>query len=159
VARQESDREDLIREATALVERIEIKFGDVIVTAGFRANGALSLFFAADPAIQFNSLCQLRRAYSAGKMYKANRGKLISMRKERSGGETALLSQEVPAEDLSLLMADLYERMRALRDALAESRFAIRSQIPEDSPVLERLVQSLAKLEGPLHIADRPHAV
>jgi len=147
-----------MREATALVERIELTIGNDVVTAGFRANGALSLFFAADPVFQFNSLGQLRRVYSAGMSYKASGGKLISMRRERSGSQTILQSQEISAEEIAELTADLRKRLHALRDAFAESRFTIVAQVPADSSVLERLIQTLVKLDKTISIADRPNA-
>jgi hypothetical protein len=158
MAREESDREDLMREATALVERIELAIGNDVITAGFRANGAPSLFFAADPVFQFNSLGQLRRAYSAGKLYKASGGKLISMLRERSSNQTTLLSHDVSDEELAVLTADLQKRLRSLRDALSENRFTIAAQVPEGSPVLERLTQILTTFDSPIRIADRPNA-
>ncbi|HEX3599001.1 MAG TPA: hypothetical protein VHU84_02590, partial [Lacipirellulaceae bacterium] len=77
MSREESQREDLIREATALVERIEISFDASVsndpdspqqVIIGFRANGALSIFFGEDPVYQFNSAGDLRRAYWNGQL-------------------------------------------------------------------------------------------
>jgi hypothetical protein len=73
MARDETKREDLLAEATALVERIQIVSQSAgTITAGFRANGALSLFFDEDPAYHFNSAGELRRAYCAGLLIKAD---------------------------------------------------------------------------------------
>ena len=70
MARDESDREDLLREATALVERIELAPADAAddehIVAGFRRDGALSIYFGADPVYHFNSAGELRRAYCDG---------------------------------------------------------------------------------------------
>src|SRR5204863_2544475 len=78
MAREESSREDLLREATALVERIELipngSTSDGRIVAGFRRNGALSVFFGEDPVYQFNAAGELRRAYTDGKLLKADRG-------------------------------------------------------------------------------------
>ncbi len=67
MARDESSREDLLREATALVERIELvphatdpliaasDLFDKHIVAGFRRDGALSVFFGEDPVYHFNA--------------------------------------------------------------------------------------------------------
>ena len=66
MAREEADREDLMREATALVQRAEFSAGGKPVFVGFRTNGAASVFFDSDPVYQFNSNGELRRAFVAG---------------------------------------------------------------------------------------------
>ena len=72
------NREDLLREATALVERIELvphrdrQFdASEPIVVGFRADGALSIFFGDDPVYQFNAAGELRRAYCDGLLFKA----------------------------------------------------------------------------------------
>src|SRR5262245_41173967 len=95
MARDESEREDLLAEATALVERVEIvprrtlarEYGAVLETgsivAGFRANGAMSLFLGEDPVYQFNAAGQLRRAFVNGRLYKAVGGRLVQLERIR----------------------------------------------------------------------------
>src|SRR5688572_26999220 len=68
MSRRESDREDLLREATALVERVELLVpgeGEPVV-AGFRRDGSLSVFFGPEAVYQFNSAGELRRAFAGG---------------------------------------------------------------------------------------------
>jgi hypothetical protein len=88
MARQPEDREDLLAEATALVERAELRLpGDArTIVAGFRATGCGSLFFGADPVYQFNSARQLRRAFVGGELYKAERGQLVALTRASEGG-------------------------------------------------------------------------
>lgn len=76
MARQEHDREDLLAEAVALVERIELRVGDwpQSVTAGFRRDGSASFYLTADEVYQFNTARQLRRAFLAGRLIKARHG-------------------------------------------------------------------------------------
>ena len=64
MARNESDREDLIREATALRNRIEWKIPDEpeLVFAGIRSDGSLAIYFGPDPVYQFSIDGGLRRA-------------------------------------------------------------------------------------------------
>src|SRR5258705_63721 len=61
MARQESDREDLLREATALVQRVELVVAgyDEPVVCGFRRGGSVSLVFGGEPVYQFNTANQL----------------------------------------------------------------------------------------------------
>ena len=84
MAREEADREDLLGDATAFVERIEWRLpsGDPtaqsdppgqIVFAGFRADDAVSFYFDADPVYHFNAAGQLRRAFCQGLLLKAER--------------------------------------------------------------------------------------
>jgi len=73
MAREEEPREDLLREATALVERVELQiegFAETIV-AGFRRDGAASFYFGQDFVFQFNTANQLRRGYVEGRLFKA----------------------------------------------------------------------------------------
>ena len=99
MARDQSSREDLLREATALVERIELRIAgpmsvkhdrDDHVVVGFRANGSASFFFGEDPVYQFNSAGQLRRAYCGGLLIKAAHGRLVSL--QRSCGSRTRFS-------------------------------------------------------------------
>ena len=64
MARNEEDREDLMAEATALAERVELTVPQEsdFVTAGFRRTGHLSLYFGQDPAYHFDEEGRLRRA-------------------------------------------------------------------------------------------------
>src|SRR5437867_13443850 len=101
MSRQESDREDLLREATALVERIELRLSqqpDSIV-AGFRRDGSASFFFGQSPVYQFNSRCELRRAYVGGLLYKVDNGKLVEMRRERTANAVELRSRPLSSDE------------------------------------------------------------
>ncbi len=79
MAHEEQDREDLLAEAVALVERVEIELpdGGGHVIAGFRRNSCGSVYFDADPAYHFNSRHALRRAFVGGRLLKAERGCLV----------------------------------------------------------------------------------
>src|SRR3954447_20411722 len=104
MSRHESDREDLLREATALVERIELTVGgfDLPVVCGFRRDGAASFYFGADPVYQFNAVGQLRRAFVAGRLIKAERGRLVALSRERTENEVALVRHELSAAEATV---------------------------------------------------------
>ena len=106
MARKEHDREDILREATALIERIEFElpgYAEPIVV-GFRSDGSASVFVGPDPVFQFNTKHELRRAFVAGKMIKAERGQLISLEKHRTATQVKMLRTKLdPASSVALL--------------------------------------------------------
>src|SRR5262245_54901015 len=120
MARDESDREDLLREATALVERIELLIDshDSVtnpIVAGFRANGAFSVFFGKDPVFQFNSAGELRRAYCGGLLFKASRGWLCSLKRVRHANEVVLQRHDLTDHEQAEFVTQLNVRMTQLR--------------------------------------------
>ncbi len=160
MARDESDREDLLAEATALVERVELRlrdFADSLV-AGFRKDGGLSLFFGADPVFQFNSAHELRRAFVAGEMYKARSGRLVVMRRERTDERVSLLSRELLASEQSAFLAVLDRRLDELDAAMARESYQVVGQVPADGQVVVRLAELLAGRTRPVRVANSPRA-
>src|SRR5262245_26728992 len=110
MAREESEREDLLREATAFVDRIELALPSASratsahVVAGFRRDGGLSIFFGDDPVYQFNAAGELRRAYFDGNLVKAVNGRLASLSRIRTGSEVQLVRHDLSdAEEIAFL--------------------------------------------------------
>jgi hypothetical protein len=167
MARQESSREDLLREATALVERIELaprtvgaaaaedNAGDRLV-AGFRSDGALSIFFGEDPVYQFNAAGELRRAYSDGTLVKAVRGRLTSLERVRKPHEVQLVRHELTAAEEVALIQRMTDLLRELASSLDAGRFEVIGQVPRDANVLGRLRAWLAAHKQ-FPIAARPN--
>ncbi|MFO0912357.1 MAG: hypothetical protein U0795_05345 [Pirellulales bacterium] len=107
MARLEQDREDLIREATALVDRCELIVAcrsdransgsssaaavdeDEAWVVGVRAGGAVSLYFGPGRVYHFNAAGELRRAYVGGRLWKAEGGKLVGLERRRGAGNGA----------------------------------------------------------------------
>jgi hypothetical protein len=147
MAREESDREDLLREATALVERVELRAADEPepIVAGFRRGGALSLFFGADPVFQFNAAGELRRAFRDGRLLKAERGRLVELTRVRTATETDLRSTELDATATAELLAEMGRRIAGLAKSLADGRSAIVGQVPEGVDIVGRLRDELLK--------------
>jgi hypothetical protein len=87
MARDEQDREDFLAEATALVERAELRVAGEAesATIGFRRNDAASVFFGGDAAYHFKSSGELRRAFHQGLLYKAERTRLVSLGNWKTG--------------------------------------------------------------------------
>jgi hypothetical protein len=152
MAREESDREDLLREATALVERIELapvgESADEHVVAGFRAGGAASFFFGADPVYQFNAAGELRRAYCNGLLVKAARGRLVSLSRQRLETKVQLLSRELSDVEQAEFVTKMCDRLRRLAAALETNQWTIVGQVPANGDVLGGLRKWLATHDG-----------
>lgn len=169
MARNESNREDLLREATALIERIELVpratasaasvciARDVPIVAGFRADGALSIFFGQDPVYQFNAAGELRRAYNDGLLFKAMHGRLISLDRVRSANEVQLVRHELTADEQVAFLTKMTGGMRELSQLLAANDYEVRGHVPLDADVLGRVRKWLTNREE-WPIAARPNA-
>lgn len=160
MARSESDREDLLREATALVERAELQIpGEPEpVTVGFRAGGSLSIYFGGDPVVQFNAAGQLRRAFIDGLLYKAERGRLVALRRERTEQEVVLQRQEVGDHEQALLLDTIRQRLTRLRTAVEHHEFMLVGEVSSTTGVAARVAKWLAEITEPLRVASRPNA-
>jgi len=114
MAREEQHREDLMAEATALVERVSLELAATAtpVVMGFRRDHGASIYFDADRVYQFTSGGQLRRAFVDELLYKAERGRLVAMRRQRGAQAVELISHPV---DESCEREFLAEMPRAAR--------------------------------------------
>jgi hypothetical protein len=161
MAREESDREDLLREATALVERIELAPAEAgsgeHVVIGFRADGSMSVYFGGDPAYHFNSSGQLRRAYCDGLLYKAERGKLVSLERIRQQNEVQLVRRPLPDSEESEFLATMLRRLRTLAEQCRQNELISVGQVPAEADVLGRALGWLDRVQG-VTIAISPHA-
>jgi len=160
MARHEHNREDLLRDATALVERIELKVDafDEPVFVGFRDNGCGSVYFGQDHVLHFDQKNRLRRAYVAPILIRAEQGRLVSLRRDRSVERVRLAPQEYTEEETREFQQRSWRALAALREALANGQYEIVGQAPESAPVVERAATWLGRLlEGDsLRIAHSP---
>lgn len=162
MAREEQDREDLMREATALVERVELRTASETesVIVGFRRNGCASVYFGGDPAYHFNSRNELRRAYVAGRLWKADQGRLIAMRHARTEMQVELHSQPLRTPDRQVALQELQARLEQLAaDLGALERHTVACSQPPDVDALSRVRQWLESLRHPITVAARPHVI
>jgi hypothetical protein len=169
MARDETQREDLLREATALIERVAIVSRSVLagekcastetapIVAGFRANGSFSLFFGEDPVYQFNSVGQLRRAFVDGRLYKAVGGRLIELQRVRQHHQVELRRHELTAHEESGFLSRVVDRVHALQALLDSGNYQIAGQIPPNAHVIDR-VQKWMDDHQTIAIAERPNA-
>jgi hypothetical protein len=160
MARNESDREDLLREATTLVERIELKPIDSAaadpIVVGFRTDGAMSIFFGADPVYQFNAGGELRRAFCDGQLYKAVRGRLASLRRERQANEVQLVRRDLADAEQDSFLGEMTSQLQGFAEQLSANRFAVVGQVPTDADVLGRVRQWFTDNQV-ITVAQRPN--
>jgi hypothetical protein len=162
MARREVDKEDLLREATALVDRVELAAQSephegLRIVAGFRADGAASLFFGADPVYHFNAAGELRRAYCDGLLVKAERGRLVSLRRERSAEEVQLIRYALSDAEQAEFLRRMQLWLHHVAQAIDAGEYEIVGQVGRDDDVVERVKQWLAGRDA-IVIAAFPRA-
>ena len=160
MAREERDREDLMAEATALVERVSLRLPGSVeaVVAGFRVDGGASFYFAPERVYHFNAAGQLRRAFVDGRLYKANGGRLTSMIRRRTSAAVLLESRELTDQETLAFVDTLREHLDVLAAGLRDERYERLGQVPTDGSVVERVMQWLAWQGASVAIAQSPRA-
>ncbi len=158
MARHESQREDILREATALVERAELSVpGETEpVVIGFRRDGAVSIFYGSEPVYQFNAAGELRRAYVGSLLYKARQGGLVELNRQRSAEAVVLLSRELSPEECDTFLQQARERIAGLARDIADNSAAIQRQVPAGGSVGVRIRDWLDQMPPQLAIASSP---
>jgi hypothetical protein len=157
--RLEVDREDLLAEATALVDRVELAVAGSAepVVIGFRAQGAASIYFGADPAYHFNSNGELRRAYCDGLLYKAEQGRLVALDRRRTDVAVELVRQVLSEAEQAAFVLRIADELRRLHGQLAAAQFQVRGQVSSGGNVIERVRTWLDAMPLPPAVARRPN--
>jgi hypothetical protein len=128
MAREESDREDLMREAVALNRRMEIGvvgFVDPIVL-GFRdSTGWFSIYFGQDPVYTWDAAGQLRRAYEGGCLFRTQGTTLARLERVRSENAVELIRHDLDAGECESFLQRLRARLAELRDVLTAYRYTL----------------------------------
>ena len=157
MARVESDREDLMAEAVALVRRVELRTPgrDQTVFIGFRANGWLSIYFGSDPVYQFDQQGRLRRAFIDGLLYRTQGRTLAQLRRERTDAETTLLRRDLTEPELAEFRGVMLRALVPLREHLVQRQAVLVRQVPAgDDQLLDDLAAGLNRvLKAPEFLA------
>jgi hypothetical protein len=152
MARQSHHREDLLRDATALDPRIMLEvciMGEACeVFAGFRKPESLAIYFDDDPVYQFNSQGELRRAFVAGSIIKADKGQLVSWERSETVDQTAMMSQRLNPEATQDLTNAMLTRFADLKAAIALGNPKIVGQVPPDGDAFEKLQKWLTRIDS-----------
>ncbi len=153
MARQEDDREDLIREATALNPRVEWQIpGDPDpVFTGLKRDGSLAIYFGQAAVYQFNSQGQLRRAWIDGFLYRTQGSTLAKMHRERTGTATYLMRVDLSEAELKDTLDQMDQRLTRLRTALQQGQAAVLREVcaderPDFAALIERALTSTHRL-------------
>jgi hypothetical protein len=159
MSQHQQNREDLLREATALVERVELKVPGLAenVVMGFRRGGGASVFFGDDPVFQFNAAGELRRAYRVGRLIKAEHGKLIELQRRRTATDVQLVRRELNENGTRELLEEGKRLLEKLRQRLAAGEFELVGCVPENVNVAARVLSWLSSLDAQIRIAARPN--
>lgn len=160
MARKEHDREDLLRDARALVERVEVTLGSegLSVVAGFRRDGCASFYFGHDRAYQFNSVCALRRAHADGLLFKSEGGRLASLRRVRTEGALELMRHDFDDDEAAAFLETAERWLGKLAEAIDGGAYELAGEVPEGSDVIRRVAEWLAERPRPMTVAEAPNA-
>jgi len=157
MARDQSDRENLLAEATALVERAEIAIEDGrTIVVGFRRDSSFSVFFDSEPVFQFNAAGELRRAYYEGRLIKAELGKLIALDRQRADGQVQLVRDEFDDARSQQFIQAMSQHLEELTSVLESDRFRLVGQVSPNADVMQRARDWLSSRPEPPTIAQSP---
>ncbi len=161
MARQTSDREDLLNEATALVVRAEFTAGGFAenILVGFRNNDAASVYIGPDLAYHFTSDNQLRRAIRDGLLIKAVDGRLFEMRRQRADGEVQLLRRELPPDETAEYLANCRQQLHQINKRITANDIELVGQSPADGDAMRKIAAWLESLPDEIAIAEKPNVV
>jgi hypothetical protein len=156
--RLEVDREDLMREATALRRRAEFRLPDVseTVIAGYRGDGALSIYFGPDPCYHFDAAGRLRRACVEGRLFRTQGNTLARLQRVRADGSVELRRHDLSPVELNAFLHDVSDRLRTVQEALQQRTAQCVREIPSGAGLAEPIAADLAQLTAkPLVLAPR----
>lgn len=145
MARNEADREDLIREAVALTERVELRFlgRDEVVTIGFRTTKAMSIFMGQDPVYQFDTEGRLRRAFVDGFLFRSQHNTLARMVRERTETQTLLLRSDLTEDELSAFRNQMQEALRTLHQEIRSGAAVVSRSVPTDADLRPQVLAGI----------------
>lgn len=160
MARDAHDREDFLRDARGLSPRAELAIEPsgrtpYTLLAGFRGTSA-SLYFGLDYAVHFNDRGELRRAYLADELIKADDGRLVALHRERSAAVVTLVSRPLDGAEEQALLADLEGRFTELAASLTAGEFRVVGDVPAEGDAVERLRRWLADRQQSIVVARSP---
>jgi hypothetical protein len=158
MARREHDREDLLAEARALVERIALRLpgDDVETVVGFRRDGSASFYFGPERVYHFTSTGALRRAHVGQALFKAEHGRLVSMVRHRTANAVELVSRALDAEETTSFLAELRQLFDRLCRAIERAECVPIGQVPADADIAGRIAGWLARHGREIAIARSP---
>ncbi len=149
MAREESDREDLLREATAYGRRAEFRIvgGEhaTVFFVGLRESGC-SLYVGQDPVYHLDAGDRLRRAYVGGELYRTQGETLARLRRERTESTTDLLRTDLNEDELTDFRAEAAREIRRVLGAIGDDAVVVEGRVPkEDERILADAAERFAR--------------
>lgn len=146
--RNESDREDIMREATALKRRISLRVAGMPepIVAGFRTNDYFSVFFDQDPVYQYDNQGQLRRAYLGGLLYRTQGNTLAQLKRVRTETQTVLQREDLNSDQLAGFLTTMSEFISRLLTAFENGTVTVLETIPDDPAIADQVTTALRQV-------------
>ena len=142
MARNESDREDLMREAVSLTRRIECttSSGREPMVIGFNSQGWLFVYVGQDLMYRFDELGRLRRSFADGVLYRTEGTTLAMLTRQRTRSEekigavstTTLVRRDLSLEELERFRLRMRNELAVAIDDLRNG--TVTRQYPVDAP-------------------------
>lgn len=149
MARNEQDREDLMREATAFFPRAEmqVEHETAPVFWGQKKNGHFSFYFGGEPVYQFDQDGLLRRAFIDGHLYRTQKKTLARLTRERNSAETVLKRYDLTIKEVESLLQTMADRFQKLHSAFVKNQNVrlIQSLSDNSDSELQALIQNQIK--------------
>lgn len=143
MARNESDREDLMAEAVAMTRRIEVTLPDesTLIVTGFRSNGWLSIYLGPDLMYQFDEHGRLRRAFVGGLLFRTQGATLAQLHRQRTDTETTLLRRDLTETELAAFRRTMLDQLTEFHQRLIQRAVRVTRRFPvEDDQLWNDLV-------------------
>ena len=148
MARHETDREDLMHKAVALVRRCECETADEndSVISGFHKCGSLSLYFGPDSVYHFDGSARLRRAFEGGFLFRTQGTTLARLERVRTDFVTELRRHDLTDEELRVFLVEMRTRLENFAAALESGNYRLLRQVPSDEPIVPDLIGALKRI-------------
>jgi hypothetical protein len=145
MARQSSDKDDLMAEVVALSPRVALMLPGTSseIIAGRRSDGRWSIFFGGDPVYHFDADNRLRRAFFAGHLYRSQGTTLARLSRQSNPTETVLLRHDLDTEELTTFLQNMRGELARLEKSLNSGNFTVQQSIPADANFLPELTSHL----------------
>jgi hypothetical protein len=150
MARHEEDREDLMREAVALPDRVELCVAgfEVPISIGFRTTSAMSIFVGQDPVYQYDPDGRLRRAFVGGLLYRSQHSTLAMLQRKRTETQTLLLRTDLGDAELSQFRENMNVLVSVLHQRLTFAEFETLRRVPEATDHISRILAALQAIQN-----------
>lgn len=157
MAKQEQDREDLLKDGKQMGLRAECSIDGVVFVIGFRSQGQVSIYVGSDPVFQFNSSVELRRVFSHGKRYAAIQGRLCELVRSGVSDRLGFVTQAVPDDVETAIVATLELSLARIQGALEGPEADWRLVGGDFAEFQSQLSAWIVRVLSHVRIAETPH--